>query len=261
MPKIAVFDSGLGSMSIVRGLQKTQRRAEIIYYADTASFPYGAKSTAQIRAIVKKTVSALKRRFEPDAIIMASNTPTLMLGMQDGYDDSQGVPVMGVRPPLAAALHMSQTGRVGILATAGSIKSAALAQMIRTHTLNMQGKRVFRIDGSRLVKLVESGAFLTDRKSCANAINAVLHHAIASYHIDVVTLSSTHLPFLARLLKSQYPKVSFIDPANDVAQRVFARFPPRESDRTGLTVYASKGHRELQRMLKKIGVRRIVREI
>lgn len=259
MPKIAVFDSGLGSMSVVRELQKTKRRAEIIYYADTASFPYGAKSRVQIRHIIQNTISTLKSKFEPDAIIMASNTPTLMLGVSDGYDDDS-VLLVGVRPPLEEALRVSQTGRVAILGTTGSLKSAALAQMIRKHTASMRRGRIFRIDGSDLVRMVESGRFLTDKASCIETINAVLGPVISAHRIDVITLSSTHLPFLAGMMKSQYPGVSFVDPARDVAARIFSKFPPRSSDRASLRVYASARHQELQGVLKRIGVRRTVRK-
>ena len=78
MPKIVVFDSGLGSLSVIKSIQK-KINAKIIYFADQDNYPYGTKSVPQLEKIIKSTISKLQEKFEPDIIIVGSNTPSLLL--------------------------------------------------------------------------------------------------------------------------------------------------------------------------------------
>jgi len=77
MVKIAVFDSGLGSLSIIKEIQKITK-SEIIYFADQENYPYGKKSQAQLRTVIQKTIKLLEKEFTPTIIVVASNTPSLM---------------------------------------------------------------------------------------------------------------------------------------------------------------------------------------
>jgi len=71
LAKIAVFDSGLGSLSIIKEIQKNMK-ADIVYFADQKNYPYGNKSQAQIASIIKKTINLLEKKFTPDIIVVAS---------------------------------------------------------------------------------------------------------------------------------------------------------------------------------------------
>ena len=258
MPRIAVFDSGLGSLSIVRQLRRVGR-AEIIYYADLESFPYGTKSRAQLEYVVRGTIKGLLHRFSPDLVVVASNTPSLVL-------EIDGPCVMGVQPPLGEACRLSSTGRIGILGTKAAVKSRGLSRLIRQYTTD--GYRIFRLDASELVALVESGVFLQDHELCREAIGRVLTPVVRRHNIDVVTLSSTHLPFLLPLLRIEHPDIHFVDPALSVAQEAFARCSLDVGDRTRrglvkntLRVYASGNYSTLQENLLQLGVRRVVRPL
>ena len=81
MAKIVVFDSGLGSLSIIKEIQKIVK-ADIVYFADQKNYPYGKKSQAQLNRIMEKTINLLEEKFMPDIIVVASNTPSLMLNLQ-----------------------------------------------------------------------------------------------------------------------------------------------------------------------------------
>lgn len=264
MPRIAVFDSGLGSLSIVRELRRAARSgggtAEIIYYADTASFPYGSKPRAELGRIVSRTISGLRGRFAPDAVVIASNTPCLVLDIRDGRDN--GMLVAGVRPPLAEAARLSGTGRIGILGTASGIRGAGLSRMIREYrAAARRPPRFFRIDGSELVRMVETGLFLRDAAACRAAARRILDPAISGYGIDAVTLSSTHLPFLADIMGSEYPGVQFVNPARNVAKAVLGACPDGTRGRNSLRVYASGDCAALQDNLQRLRVRRRVRPL
>ena len=101
MVKIVVFDSGFGSLSIIKQIRK-KMKAEIIYFADQANFPYGKKSTFQLQKIINKTINFLEKKFKSDIIIVGSNTPSILLGK---FNSSK---IIGIYPPLKEASKKSK---------------------------------------------------------------------------------------------------------------------------------------------------------
>ena len=90
--KIVVFDSGLGSLSIIKEIQKIVK-TDIVYFADQKNYPYGTKSQAQLTTIMEKTINLLEEKFMPDIIVVASNTPSLMINLVTKK-------IIDVKPPL-----------------------------------------------------------------------------------------------------------------------------------------------------------------
>ena len=210
---IVVFDSGFGSLSIIREIQK-KFKGELIYFADQKNFPYGVKSKKELEQIIKKTIVLLEKEFSPQLIVMASNTPTLLLD----YNKISSK-LVGVYPPLDNAVKLSKTRNIAILGTKSVIQSEAITEFIEK--CNVPNDIVIhKIDCSSLVELVESGKFLTDKEYCKNIIKKVLEDVFSNNLIDVATLSSTHLPFLEILLKSIFKNIKFLDPAKDIANGI-----------------------------------------
>lgn len=243
MARIAVFDSGLGSLSIILAIRRVMK-ADVVYFADRHNFPYGLKSRARLGSIITRTIHMLEARFSPDCILMASNTPSLMLEIHNPK-------VIGVRPPLAEACRVSKSCRIGILATRSAVRSRGLSRYIRQNL--PEQCRIHRIDGSRLVSLVESGQFLTDKSLCRTTIREVLDDAISRHSIDTVTLSSTHLPFLQDTLNDEFPHVKFIDPGMMVAQDLSMQYG--NSARNSLKIFTSADPETLQKILARLGVK------
>ena len=206
--KIAVFDSGFGSLSVIREIQKIFK-GELIYFADQKNFPYGVKSKKELEDIIKDTVDLLEEKFSPDFIIMASNTPTLLLWRDLSRISRK---LAGIYPPISDAVKISRTRNVAILGTFNVIRSESLTEFIE-HFDIPNDMVVHKIDCSLLVELVESGKFLTDKEYCKNVIKEVLEDIFLVNSIDVATLSSTHLPFLEPFLRSIFKNVKFLEPA------------------------------------------------
>ena len=242
MVRIVVFDSGLGSLSIIRAIQK-KSKSEIIYFADQQNYPYGKKTKLQLSKIVQKSILTLERKFSPDIIVVASNTPSLML-------DFTNSKIIDVKPPLEIAKKFSKSKQIGILATRSTIMSVGLDNYIKQNN----PCKFFKINGSELVELVESGKFITNRNYCMKIIKQVLDQVISQNSIDVITLSSTHLPFLKILLKKQYSKINFIDPANMIAEKVFLKIKNNQSKRNSLKIFASGDIKLFQAKLNRIGI-------
>jgi glutamate racemase len=243
--KIAVFDSGLGSLSIIKPIQK-KIRAEIIYFADQDNFPYGTKSISKLQKIIQSTIKKLKERFEPDIIVMGSNTPSLLIGMPARSK------IIRVYPPLRDAVKVTKTKTIAILATQSVVKSKELKSYIKNNV--PEQIKVITINASTLVELVESGKFISDRTFCEKEIKRVLRLFLKE-SIDVATLSSTHLPFLLMLLKKNFPNVKFLDPADKVADQILKIIKNKKSRSQKLKIFASGDTAAFQKKLHRIGIR------
>jgi len=244
MVKIVVFDSGLGSLSIIKEIQKITK-SEIIYFADQKNYPYGKKSQAQLRTIIQKTIKLLEKEFTPEIIVVASNTPSLMLKLSTQK-------IVDVKPPLRIAKKITKTKKIGILATKSAINSKGLLKYIIKNNFPKSFK-IFKINGSNLVDLVESGKFLTNEKYCKKIIKKELK-ILYQQSIDTITLSSTHLPFLKSILKKEFPKIKFIDPGEEITQKIFSKIKDNKSKRNSLKIFTSGNVKEFQIKLNKIGI-------
>ena len=247
MAKIVVFDSGFGSLSIIKTIQKTTK-SEIIYFADQKNFPYGKKTKSQLYTIINQTINLLKNKFNPDLIIVGSNTPTLLL------DEIFTSNIIGVLPPLKEASKISKTKNIAILATSSVIKSKELSRCIKKNQLSKK-IRVKKVNASSLIDLVESGKFITNKKFSQKLIKKILSNVFFQNDIDVATLSSTHLPLLKSILQLEFPGITFLDPAQEVADKVKRLTIKKESKKNSLRIFTSGNPKTFQKQLRKIGVK------
>ena len=245
--KIAVFDSGFGSLSVIREIQK-KFKGELIYFADQKNFPYGVKSTPHLEKIIKDTINLLEEKFSPDLIIMASNTPTLLL------DYSRiSRKLAGIYPPLSDAVKISRTRNVAILGTRSVIQSESVTEFIEK--CNVPNDIVIhKIDCSLLVELVESGKFLTDEEYCKNVIREVLEDVFLDNSIDVATLSSTHLPFLEPFLRSIFKNVKFLDPAKNISNVLKDYMEDNDLQQNVLRIFTSGDVNLFKKNLQMMGI-------
>ncbi len=243
MVKIVVFDSGFGSLSVIKQIRK-KMKAEVIYFADQKNFPYGKKSISQLRKIITNTVDSLQKEFDPQIIVVGSNTPSILLG---GYKSSR---IIGIYPPLREASQKTKTYSIAILSTQNVVNSKALDEFIRK---NVSKKvNILKINASPLVELVESGKFIENKRFCKNKIKSLLEKKFLNNNIDIVTLSSTHLPFLLPLLQEIFPQISFLDQAENIVKKIMRKNKSR--DRTTLKIFTSGNVSIFQKQLHKIGI-------
>ena len=238
--KIVVFDSGLGSLSIIKAIQK-KTKSDIIYLADKKNFPYGTKTKSQLYKIITDTIEKISERFDPDVIVLASNTPSLL------FREKLPKNVITVLPPLE---KIQKASNVAILTTEIIAKSKELDNYIEQFN---DLKEVLKINCSELVELVESGKFLTHERDCVKTILKVLKDEFKENKIKIATLSSTHLPFLLPFLKKYFREVEFLDPAEDVAIKI-SKLEKSKSTRNSLSIYTTESPKALQRNLKSMGI-------
>lgn len=248
MGKVVVFDSGLGSLSIIQAIRKVTK-ADIVYFADQKNYPYGKKSPKVLRQIIESSIDLLQKKFQPDIIIVGSNTPTLLF--PDLFKNNKAI--IGVSPPLKDAEKKTNTNSIAILGTTAIIKSRQTSKYVKKNLT--KDIRVHKIDATKLIDLVESGKFIYDKQYCEKIAIKVLSKIFERNNIDVVTLSSTHLPALLPTLKKIFPKIVFLDPAMQVATRMSTNNHFISSTKNSLQIFSSSDVVQLEKNLKKLKIR------
>ena len=254
---IVVFDSGIGSISIIKELKKELPSENLIYFADKANFPYGKKSQNDLFEIVQNTIKYLQR-FNPKLIIIASTTPSIQV--IDEVKSLTNIPLIGVRPPIKKAIKMTKKKHIGIMATESTINSKELDIQIKTEI--PQEIFVSKFNASPLISMIEDGTFLKNRKKIAQLIRQLLGKLD---DIDVITLSSTHLPFILDQLNQIYPHIEFIDPSQIIAKEVkkfLINNNLNNKTKNGkMRILVSDKKKEFQEILRQIGRREKIEEV
>ena len=245
--KIVVFDSGFGSLSVIKEIQK-KVKSDIVYFADQKNFPYGKKSKKQLLEIINQTLDKISKKFNPDLIVLASNTPSLLLR------DKLPKGIINVLPPLGKISASKQSHNIAILATESVVKGSEIDDYVK-ETIKSRKHRIVKINSSSLVNLVETGKFIDKPEYCSTIIQKTLKKKFQQHKIDVATLSSTHLPFLLPFLEDAFPNVRFLDPAIRVAQRISQRNDNNKNLKNKLRIFTTGNAKKFESKLRKIGVR------
>ncbi len=209
---IGVFDSGLGGLSVWQELVKILPHETFIYYADRLNCPYGAKSPEEIiQLTVQITDFLLTRKCK--LVVLACNTATAAAinYLRDHYE----IPFVGMEPAIKPAASQSQTSKVGVLATQGTVTGGHFQ---RTRQRFAQHVEVFTQVGEGLVELVENG------KSSSPEARILLEQYLRPMlvqGIDQLVLGCTHYPFFIPLIEEiTQGRVQIQNPAPAVARRV-----------------------------------------
>ena len=256
---IIAFDSGIGSLSIIKELMNKLPDENIIFFADRIHFPYGTKTREELFKIIVNTIKYLER-FSPKLIIIASNTPSIQI-LNDLKKMTQ-IPLIGVLPPLKEAVNITKKNHIGIMATNGTIKSKELQLQIDNEI--PQHIFVSKFDASPLIKHIENGVFLENDDKISQEILKVTENSDIE-DIDVITLSSTHLPLIKSYFKKIFPKIKFVDPAQIIAletkKELSGRSIQRKIKNGTLKIMVSKDKKKFQKMLYTFGIRQEPKEI
>ena len=220
-PRILVFDSGLGGLTVFRELVKARPDASFIYVADDAAFPYGTWAEDALRQRLLSVMDGLVAKHRPDCVVIACNTAsTLVL---PALRQAHALPFVGTVPAVKPAAEMSRSGMVSILATPGTVAR----DYTRTLIERFAGTCLVTMVGSaRLASLAEAdmrGEVVDDSDILAEIIPCFVESEIrgARRRTDVVTLSCTHYPLLLDRFRRLAPwPVTWIDPAPAIARRM-----------------------------------------
>ena len=178
---------------------------------------------------------------------MASNTPSLVL-------DSIDSKIIKVTPPLSEASKLSKTNNMAILATKSSIDSKGLENFIKNCKLSKKIK-IHKINASLLVNLVETGKFITNKKYCSNIIRKELGTYFSENKIDVVTLSSTHLPFLKSFFDKEFPDIIFLEPSDLIIKKILKKRNLELLKQNKMKIITTGSTKKFEKILLKQGIK------
>jgi glutamate racemase len=210
---IGVFDSGIGGLTVVRELLQRLPNESIVYFGDTARVPYGPKSPAAVARYSEEAAAFLLSRGVK-MVVIACNTATAHAG--ERLRRRLEVPVVGVIEPGArAAVQATRTGRIGVIGTAGTIRSGAYDLAVRRM---LDDARVYAQPCPLFVPLVEEGW----RTHTASRIIAGDYLGpLREMDVDVLILGCTHYPLMRELIADcMGDAVQLVDSAAETAMEV-----------------------------------------
>ncbi|WP_062067767.1 glutamate racemase [Cellvibrio sp. OA-2007] len=216
-PRVLVFDSGVGGLSVAQEIQQRLPQVSLVYASDNAFFPYGTKGEAELIARVDQVITALLARYPADILVIACNTAsTLTL---PHLRSKLNLPIVGVVPAIKPAALMSKSGVIGLLATPATVARPYTHELIREYATNCQ---VISLGSSALVHIAEQKLRGEAIDSAAiEAITQELMNTKNAEKMDVLVLACTHFPLLKEELAQQLPaRINLIDSGAAIARRV-----------------------------------------
>ncbi len=188
---IAVFDSGVGGISVLRHLRAELPKERFLYFGDSANAPYGTRPTEQIRALTLAAADRLMARgCKP--LVVACNTATAAAieELRKKYPDNI---IIGIEPALKIASDRFPGGTVGVMATPATLREEKFARLLRRFADHCQ---VVKLPAAGLVELVESG------NGNGTEAEELLRPLLEPYRgrLDAVVLGCTHYPFAADVI-------------------------------------------------------------
>jgi len=214
---ILFLDSGVGGLSVVAPTRALLPTAPIVYAADSAGFPYGTRSEAEIAARVPALLGRLVERYRPRLVVIACNTAsTIALSAVRAALD---LPVVGTVPAIRPAAALSVTRTIGVLGTDATVRQPYVDDLAGRFAADC---RVIRHGSAALVDLAE--ARLRGEAPVPDAFAAVLAGLFGQpggEDIDVVVNACTHFPLVEAELAAAAPRpVRFVDGGPGIARRI-----------------------------------------
>ncbi|MBQ8236553.1 MAG: glutamate racemase [Oscillospiraceae bacterium] len=189
---IAVFDSGVGGISVLRQLRKLMPDEKFIYFGDTANAPYGSRPTSEVRTLTLAAAQMLREKYPVKALVVACNTATAAAieTLRVAYPDFI---VIGIEPALKLAADHFPGGRIGVMATQVTLREEKFDHLL--HRFDRECT-VAKIPAPGLVELIEGGK--GDSPEC----EVFLRELLGPYagRLDALVLGCTHYPFVQRTI-------------------------------------------------------------
>ncbi len=192
---IGVFDSGFGGLTVARAVIDLLPEEHLVYVGDTGRYPYGPRPLDEVREFALQITTKLRAEHDVKMVVVACNTAAAagLSRLADAVD----VPIMSViEPGLRAAWRATETGRVGVIGTVGTIRSGAYQ------------RAAARLDQSAAVDLTCAACpgfveFVERGETDSDQVYVLAERLLAPIReakVDTLLLGCTHYPFLARTI-------------------------------------------------------------
>ena len=221
---IAVFDSGVGGISVLRHLVRVLPEERFLYFGDSANAPYGTKTKEQVRELTFAAAEMLMERGIK-ALVVACNTATsaAINELRQAYPQ---LIIIGIEPALKLAADKFPGGRLGVMATPMTLREEKFALLMERF---QESCEIYKIPAPGLVELIETG------KADSPEAEALLRQLFAPYPgLDALVLGCTHYPFAAPSISRVLGEhVALLDGGDGTARETQRRLRQADLLRTG----------------------------
>lgn len=221
---IGIFDSGVGGLTVLKEIVKALPQEDTIYFGDTARVPYGTKSPETVTRYSLEIASFLVKR-DIKLLVVACNTASA--ASLDVLQKKLPIPVIGVIEPGARrAVSVTRSGKIGVIGTAGTIRSSAYAKAIKR--LNPEVEVITRAC-PLFVPLAEEG--WVDNEVARLTAHTYLD-GLREHGVDTLVLGCTHYPLLKKVIgETVGDGVKLVDSAEETARTVAETLRAKEMTR------------------------------
>ena len=241
---IAVFDSGVGGISVLRHLLRYLPGERFLYFGDSANAPYGSRSTEEVRQLTLAAAEFLTREYPIKALVIACNTATAA-AVQQLRERYPQLIVIGIEPALKVAADHFPGGRIGVMATEVTLREEKIDTLL--HRFDTECT-IANIPAPGLVQKIEAG------KADCPETEALLREILADHigALDALVLGCTHYPFAAKAISRILgPEVTLLDGGDGTARETKRRLKAAKLLEEGpgeVTVINSAGDRDMIRI-------------
>jgi glutamate racemase len=231
---IGMFDSGFGGLTVARAVIDLLPAEDLVYVGDSGRYPYGPREQDEVRGFAHQIARYLVDEHGVDLLVVACNTAAAagLASLQDELD----VPVIGVIDPgVRAMVNVTQTGRVAVIGTVGTIGSGAYQRAVDATGAPVE-LTLAACPG--FVEFVERGELRSEQ---VHVLAERLLAPVVEAKVDTLLLGCTHYPFLARTVSDVVGRdVVLVSSADETAFAV-ARMIGVRHDGVGTHRWLSSG--------------------
>ena len=213
---LLIFDSGIGGLSVLKPIRALLPYAPIVYVADSAFYPYGTKSEAEIAERLPAVLGRLARRYDPELVVIACNTASTIA--LDAVRTALKLPVVGTVPAIKPAAALSVTRTIGVLGTVATVRQPYVDRLAAEFASDCT---ILRHGSARLVDLAE--AKLRGEAADLHEYRLILDDLLdqpGGAEMDTIVLACTHFPLVEQELSAAAPRpMMFVDGKEGIARR------------------------------------------
>lgn len=212
---VVFIDSGIGGLPYLDWLKERRPELPLYYFADTAHFPYGDLSVQMVRGAIVEMVRLLQGLGTPRLIVIACNTASVLA--LDNIRKVAKCPVVGTVPALKSAL--SSQGPIGVLATARTVQSPYLDELVSTFA---SGREVVKVAAGDIVNYVEENWFAEEKEGVLDVIRPAIEK-LKKFHVGSVVIGCTHFFYVMQSIKTLIgAEIPIVDSIDGVGRRILS---------------------------------------
>lgn len=221
---ILLLDSGVGGLTILSAVRRALPQHHFVYLADWGYFPYGGRSNEELVSRLRRIVGQCIQQYAPQLVVVACNTASTVAlpALRQAWPE---VPFVGVVPAVKPAAQLTRTGRIAVLATAGTVSNGYTERLCKEFAPHCQ---VELIAAPTLVQLAEDYMADATVPIDLTALAQAIHRRAA--RADTCVLACTHFSILREPLMNALPQIRhWVDSSAAIARRVASLVAPPEA--------------------------------